>query len=92
MGDGVARERAVDGVEISCAKRSPVHGMVGVAGGACAVGHLAETTVNGIVSKADIGGGFLGVCVSDPGELAVFVVGVGFDLSLGVGEGVEASG
>ena len=92
MWDGVIGERAVDGVQVSRAKGGTVHGVVGVSRAAGAVGHLAEATVNGSVSKADIGGGILGTCISDPGGLAVGMVGVGFDLSLRIGGGGKATG
>jgi len=65
--------------------------MVGVAGCANAIGHLAETTINGIVSKARICGGFLGIRVGNPGELTVSEIAASFDLVLGVGNGGGAS-
>jgi hypothetical protein len=52
-------------VEVPGAESAAVHGVVGVAGGAGAVGHCLEPAVDGIVGKADIRRGDGGVGVGD---------------------------
>jgi hypothetical protein len=42
-------------VQVSSAKGGTVDRMVSVAGAADAVGHLAETTINRVVGKGDVG-------------------------------------
>jgi hypothetical protein len=53
--DGVVGKRSVDGVQVSCAQGHAIHGVVGVAGGAGAVRHLAKTTIDRVVGKGDVG-------------------------------------
>ena len=46
--------------------------------------------LNWIVSKADIGGEFLGIRVGNPGELTVGVIGVVFDLAFRILQSVPS--